>query len=129
MSRDHLPESVKPVRAVIIRPSNEVTDAVMRGLTDYKEALDGAWLEPIPLANGVMYIDEEFLLKNPGPSDVNRIATRVVQSVGLIELDTWIFGPAVVVGLPDREGYETDIPEKLLGFIHLIETGLSSKDD
>lgn len=116
------------VRAVVISPNNELQDRTFNSLSDYKEVICGSWLE-VPLSCGVMLASEEFLFRNDCAADINVIATRLVQMVGLTQSDTWIFGPAIVVGLPDCDGYDTNIPQKLSSLIRLIEAGLKTKSN
>lgn len=119
----------KEVRALVIRPGNRVEEVTLRSLTDYKGALDGGWLEPVPLKQGVMYVDEEFLLRDYTRQDINRIATGLVKMIGLIHLDAWILGPAIVVGPTDQGGNDTDVSPGMIALIHKIELTLRAKEN
>lgn len=115
------------VRALVISPNDELQYKTFNSLIGYKEAIGGSWLE-VPLSCGVLLASDEFLLRNDCAADINVIATRLVQTVGLAQSDTWIFGPAIVVGLPDCDGYDTNISQKLSTLIHLIAAGVKAQD-
>lgn len=117
------------VRALVLRPGNKVEEVTLRSLPDYKEALDGGWLEPVNLKNGLMYVDEEFLLRDYTTQDINRIATGLVKMIGFINLDAWILGPAIVVGPTDQDGNDTDIRPELVALIKKIQLSVRSKEN
>lgn len=117
------------VRALVLRPGNTVEEVTLRSLPDYKEALDGGWLEPIHLKQGVMYVDEEFLLKNYTRQDINRIATGLVKMIGFTILDSWILGPAIVVGPTDPDGNDTDVTADVEFLVRKIQLSVQAKEN
>lgn len=75
----------------------------------------GGWFQVVRAPHGAyVYLDEEGKLKG---LPVNMLATLIAQEVGLGD---WIVGPAVVVGPPDGEGFDTSVPEEFLNYVESL---------
>jgi acyl-coenzyme A thioesterase PaaI-like protein len=111
------------VRALVIP-----TDAVFSAT----QPLDLLWLEPTEhepmyrviqdLVGGdfqvIFTLKDASMLLNVESKllglDENIVATALARGGMSISMANYIAGQVVVVGLPDREGNETDVPEKFL---------------
>lgn len=107
------------VKGIVINPDGTHEPMVFKQFLDYREAI-GGWIQAVRLYdyNGeqaaMMYVDEEGLLKglslNPMASALSFLFGNTPNLVG----------KAIVVGKPDDEGYDTDLPEYLTQLLQNI---------
>lgn len=82
----------------------------LNNLKDYQQAVDG-WIEAVDVPDlGVtIYVNEEGLLRH---FDFNSRATfRWWHYVPAARQQAMLVGNAVIVGMPDKNGESTDVPE------------------
>lgn len=92
-------------------------------IADYDDlnAAVGGWIEAIPLGdNASAYINEEGKLRR---LPLNPVATAIAHRKHSIRLNDFIVGPMVIVGVPDREGNDTDVPQSMI--CELMETEIT----
>ena len=80
-------------------------------LEDYQRAL-GGWVEAVGANAWTAWLDEEGKIKG---KPVNDRAHALLHSVpGLVSSFDVIVGDALITGLPDEEGDDTDVPAAIL---------------
>lgn len=100
------------IDAIAIYPDKRIVPITLGGLDDYRAIVLG-WIEPVDLSFGTLWVNEEFLLGQFGPEDVNWIASDVAGLGGRPDfmLRSPILGPVVLTGGTDREGETLGITE------------------
>ena len=102
----------KTMKAIKITADGNVDQIEVNGYEDLKEHI-GGWLEGLHLTDDTFaYIDEEGKMKG---LPYNVLATELCTDlqVGLAPTD-FISGTMLIVGSPDSEGNETDVPDHIL---------------
>ena len=103
------------VTAGILVPSDTAASLELRkfdGLADYQAAV-GGWVEAvtIPSLGITIYVNEEGLPKH---LPFNARATFLwAHHVPEVRLNAMVVGDAVIVGLPNEAGEDTDVPERV----------------
>lgn len=93
-------------------PSLPVTQG--RAVTDLdtmKDLIGGGWLEAVSGDDFTAYLDEEGKIKG---LPYNPRATALVERLGRPLGSDIICGDVVLFGSPDDEGYDTDIPQRVI---------------
>lgn len=107
------------ITALVIDPDGTVTlGPITPTLDGIKAALGGGWLEPITPSTGRFgswtgYVDEDGKIKG---LPYNPVATEFAHRLtwaGLTFGD-FLVGPLVIVGGPDRDGNDTDLPPEVI---------------
>lgn len=103
------------VKGIIIptEADDPITEYEVSALEDY-QAVVGGWIEPVDIhALGItVYVHEEGLLRN---LPFNSRATFLWwYNVPQSRQSAMLVGPALAVGLPDRNGDSTDIPPAVI---------------
>ena len=106
------------MKCVHIQPDRPpVVIAIDGALESLQKLVDGP-IEALPFTdNSAAYVDEEAKVRDDPPPP-NALATRLMNEVGpgLWPGDV-ILGPMVVVGPPDDEGNDTDVPDDVVALI------------
>ena len=99
------------MKALKITADGNVDQIEVNGYEDLKEHI-GGWLEGLHLTDDMFaYIDEEGKMKGL-PYNVLATALCQVKQVGLAPTD-FISGTMLIVGSPDEEGNDTNVPFNL----------------
>jgi hypothetical protein len=93
-----------------LEPSRVTLDP--RTIESHYSYLHGGYIEAIYPPDAVLYIVDD----SRGRKDlrVNYLATAIGRSIGVNMAGDVIMGNALLVGRPDDEGYDTDVPEGIL---------------
>jgi hypothetical protein len=103
------------VRGIIIPAEAEesVTETVVSTLEDY-QAIVGGWIEPVdvPTLGVTIYVHEEGLMLNlPFNSRATFLWWYFVPEA---RQHAMLVGPALIVGMPNRKGDSTDVPDAVV---------------
>ena len=105
------------ILAVVIKPNHHPELVQLNGYEDFKNALDGGYLEAVGLAeNVVCYVDEDGIAKE---LPFNPVATAVVRmALAKLERDLipgdYIKGTAIFAGFDFDAGNKINIPHPFL---------------
>ncbi|MFV0535386.1 MAG: DUF3846 domain-containing protein, partial [Cumulibacter sp.] len=98
---------------VSVDPTAPVESRELGRLEDYQEAV-GGWIEPvdIPSLGTTIYVNEEGLIRqlpfNPRATFLWWFHVPSARAVSAL------FGPALLVGMPDARGDSADVPEPVV---------------
>lgn len=106
------------VRALIIPAADHesITECEVNKLEDY-QAVVGGWIEPvdIPVLGVTVHVNEEGLLRQ---LPFNPRATFLWwHFVPEARQTAMLVGPALITGLPDHNGDNTDVPSEVTGML------------
>lgn len=96
--------------ALIITPDGVINKREIDGYRGLKKALNGGYLEGLTFTKEVFaYLDEDGKAKDLPYNTLGTFLAKRLR-IGLHPHD-YIVGNLILVGSPDEEGNETDIPE------------------
>lgn len=108
------------MKTVVINVDGTAKVCDLNSLEDLQQAV-GGYIEAIALGNNASaYINEEGKLRS---LPLNAVATAIAHRKNSLRLNDFIVGPMVILGIPDENGNDTDIPKSLL--CELMETEIS----
>lgn len=98
------------MKVVEIRSDGD--DSILRQMQHYV----GGDIEPVYLDTGVMYVNEEGLLRGYWP---NKFAIHYANVHGLYSKENYLVGEVLIVGQEEGEdGCPSDAPQRLIEFVN-----------
>lgn len=108
------------MKTVVIGVDGSAKVCFLETLEDLQKAV-GGYIEAIPLgSDSSAYINEEGKLRR---LPLNPVATAIAHRKNSLRLNDFIVGPMVILGVPDEDGNDTDIPKSMI--CELMETEIS----
>lgn len=112
-------------RAILIHPPtkstvNRTEVAEIDGLEAMQKAV-GGYIEAINFDDCTMFVNEEGIdLDLPVNPLASRFAKQRLTRIGRVLLteDGWVLGTAIILGLVDANGDETDVPDHVVAELH-----------
>lgn len=95
----------KMVNTLVVQPDGTMFQTEFVGFDSYRQFLEGD-IEALYGDKFMVYFSADGKFKRMRP---NEGMTSYLQEKGILSPNDWIAGPVVVLGLPDRNGEETEL--------------------
>ena len=113
--------------AIIIQPTGEISWGRMDvSYPAINRALGVQWIEAISTENCTFYLDEEGKL-NGSPQNI--VAEALFRGLGGYLGNDFLVGPVCVLGNPDENGDDTDVPLEMIGIVQAASAELAALDE